>query len=64
MKFDICFATDEIRLVLTESLKLPEGRVPWLESPAAQAAFDQIPQIESMVRQFLDKFAEDCDGSR
>jgi hypothetical protein len=58
MQFDLAVATGEIRVTLTESLKLPEGQSPRLESPAAQGAFDLLPKIESLVRQFLTGFAE------
>ena len=63
MKFDVCFATDEIRVTLTESLALPEGHSPHLGSPGAPCGFDLLPQIESLVRQFLDGFASVCPGS-
>ena len=53
MKFDICFATDEIRVTLTESLTLLEGQMPQLGSPDGPAATDLLPQIESLVQKFL-----------
>jgi hypothetical protein len=56
MKFNIAMSSDEIQVTLTESLKLPEGHSPLLESPDAQAAFGLLPQIESLVRQFLSGF--------
>lgn len=64
MKFDLTFAQDEIRLTLTESLRLSEGQSARAESPAARVAFDRLPKIESQVRQFLSGFAVDRDESR
>lgn len=64
MKYDLCLSEAEIRVTLSESLKLPEGRKLLLESPAARDAFDLLPQIESLLRQFLDGFAEGRGGSR
>ncbi len=59
MKFDLCLAKDEIRVTLTESLALPEGQSPRLGSPDGPAATDLLPQIESLVRQFLSGYVVD-----
>ena len=59
MKFDICFAKDEIRVMLTESLVLPEGKSPCLGSPDGPAATDLLPQIESLVQKFLSGYVVD-----
>lgn len=56
MKFDLCFAKDEIRVTLTENLKLPEGQSPRLGSPGGPAAPDLLPQIESLVQKYLSGF--------
>lgn len=56
MKFDVGFATGEIRVTLTESLTLSEGQSVRLGSPAAQGGFDLLPQLESLVRRFLAGF--------
>lgn len=57
MKYDLSLTAGEMQVTLTESLTLPEGRSPLLESPDAQEAFALLPQIESLVQQFLSGFA-------
>ena len=52
MKFNLCFSKDEIRVTLTERLRLPEGQSPQLGSPHGPAATDLLPQIESLVQKF------------
>ena len=64
MNFDVSFATNEVRVTLTESLVLPEGQLPCLGSPGEPGAFDLLPQIESLVRQFLDGFVGDRHESK
>ena len=59
MKFDLCFAKDEIRLTLTENLRLLEGQSPRLGSPDGPAATDLLPQIESLVQKFLSGYVVD-----
>ena len=56
MKFDLCFAKDGIQVTLTENLTLLEGQEPRLGLAASPAAFDLLPQIESLARQFLNGF--------
>ena len=56
MKFDVCFATDEIQITLTESPRLSEGQSPQLGSPGGPAATDLLPQIESLVQKYLNGF--------
>ncbi len=53
MKFDLCFSKDEIRVTLTENLRLLEGQSPQLGSLDGPAAIDLLPQIESLVQKFL-----------
>ena len=61
MKYEVVFPRGEIRLILTESLKLSEGQSANLESAYDRAAFALLPQIQSLVRQFLSGFVEaDC----
>ena len=59
MKFDLCFTTGEIRVTLTESLRLPEGQSPQLGSPDGPAATDLLPQIESLVQKYLSGYVVD-----
>jgi hypothetical protein len=62
MKFDIGFAMGEIRVTLTESLRLPVGQSPQLGSSDGPAATDLLPQIESLVQKFLSGYVADHDG--
>lgn len=64
MKFELCFAKDEIRVTLTESLKLPEGQRPQFGSPGVPAAPDLLPQIEALVLEYLSGYVVDRDGRR
>ncbi len=64
MKFDLCFAKDEIRVTLTEILKLPEGQSPQFGSPDGPAATDLLPQIESLVQKFLSVYVVDHGAPR
>jgi len=64
MKFDLCFAKEEIRVTLTESLRLPEGQSPRLGSPDGPAATDLLPQIESLVRKFLSGYVVNHDATQ
>ena len=59
MKFDLCLAKDEIQVTLRESLVLLEGQSPRFGSPDGPAATDLLPQIESLVRQFLSGYVVD-----
>ena len=62
MKFELWFAKDEIRVTLTESLKLLEGQTPQLGSPDGPVATDCLPQIESLMRLFLSGYVVDRDA--
>ena len=64
MKFDLTLAKDEIRVTLTESLELPEGKSPRFGSPDGPAATDLLPQIESLVQKFLSGYVVDHGASR
>ncbi len=63
MKFDICFATDEIQLTLKESLKLPGGKLEPRESLPVPSDADLLQQIEVLARQFLERLVMDRGGS-
>ncbi len=63
MRFSLEVNPGEVRVMLTESLALPEGQSVLLESCAAQEAYRLLPQIESLVRQFLSGFEGVLDGS-
>lgn len=63
MKFDVQFGPNEIRLALSESLALPEGRLLRRESPPVPAGVDILQQIEALARQFLEQSVMDRGGS-
>ncbi len=63
MKYNVEFATHEIRLTLTESLTLPEEESGQIESPPVPDEADPLPQIGFLARQFLKKFAVSHGGS-
>ena len=62
MKFNVSLASNEVQVTLTEGLRLPEGRSPQLGSPCEPGGFDLLPQIESLVRQFLAGIVADRSG--
>ena len=62
MKYRVTFSSDEVRVTLTESLKLPEGRSLHFGQPDAPNRFDLLPEIQTLVRQFLNGFAVDRGG--
>ena len=64
MKFDVSFSANEVQVSLTESLRLAEWQSLRLGSPGEPDAFDLLPQIESLVRQFLDGFVAGRDEPR
>ena len=53
MKFNLTLAKDEIHLTLTETLRLPEVQFPLFGSPGGPIPVDLLPQIESLVHQYL-----------
>lgn len=63
MKFDIAFNPDGIRLMLTETLMLPGGRLEHRESPAVPSGVDPLQQIEVLARQYLEQLVADRGGS-
>ena len=56
MKYDLTFTDAEVRVTLTESLALPEGRSLHLGRSGAPSRFDLLPQIQALVREFLSGF--------
>ncbi len=63
MKFNISFRQDEIRLTLTESLKLPVERSQQTGSIPVPYVADPFPKIEVLAQQFLIKLVADRGGS-
>lgn len=62
MKYELTFASDEVRVTLTETLKLREGCAPHIGLPGAPGRFELIPQIQDLVREFLNGFVAHHDA--
>ena len=63
MKYKITFDPHEIQLTLSESLALPEGHLGQFGSPRVLVDADQLRQIETQVRQFLNRYVEAIPGA-
>ena len=63
MNLKFSFSGKHVKVTLTECLELPEWQKPLVGLSVSKAAFDRLPQIESLVRQFLDGFVADRDAS-
>jgi hypothetical protein len=62
MKYDVTFTDSEVRVTLTESLELPEGQKPLLGGLDGRRRFDLLQQIQALVRELLNGFADDHGG--
>jgi hypothetical protein len=62
MKYDITIRSDELLVTLTESLALPEGRLPHLGSFSVQRRLELLRQIQSLTRELLNGFVDEPGG--